>query len=120
MVVGLWLILCGVGALVVRLGAAIHQAGTVRSKNSAGMMLRSVADICVASLAFWAIGAAIMVPEVENHRFILNTSLLFGTPQPGESASIFFYLCVTLIGCSIVCGVASERSQLVADRESGV
>src|SRR5262245_57773884 len=110
---GLWLILCGVGALVVRIGAAIYQAGAVRSKNSAGMMLRSVADICVASLAFWAIGAAIMFPEAGGSRFILNRSLLFGTPHAGESAGIFFSLCITLIGCGITSGVASERSRLV-------
>jgi Amt family ammonium transporter len=112
MVAGLWLILCGVGALVARVGMAIHHAGSVRSKNSAGIMLRSAADLCVVSLAFWGVGAAILFPELDGTRSMLNTSLLFGTPPAFESGSIFFYLCITLMGCAVMCGVAAERSRL--------
>jgi len=53
-------LLCALGALLIRAGFAIHGAGMSRSKNSAGAVMRHLCDFCVAVLAFWAIGYAII------------------------------------------------------------
>ena len=94
-------ILSGIAALLLRLGMAIHAAGMVRSKNSSSILVRSIADICLTTLAFWALGGAILFSSGR----ILDPRLLFSL------SSAFFVICVTLIASGIVTGVASERSR---------
>jgi len=94
-------ILYGIGALLLRLGMAIHATGMVRSKNSSSILVRSIADICITTLAFWAVGGAILFSAGR----ILDPHLLFSLN------SAFFVICVTLIASGIVTGVASERSR---------
>ncbi|HEV8290335.1 MAG TPA: hypothetical protein VGP94_00360, partial [Tepidisphaeraceae bacterium] len=95
------LILYGIGALLLRLGMAIHAAGMVRSKNSSSTLIRSIADICLTTLAFWAVGGAILLSPPK----FFDWHLLF------SAGSAFFVICVTLIASGIVIGVASERSK---------
>jgi len=94
-------ILYGIGALLLRLGMAIHAAGMVRSKNSSSILVRSITDICFTTLAFWALGGAILfsAPRIFDPHFLFSTS------------SAFFVICVTLIASGIVTGIASERSK---------
>ncbi len=94
-------ILSGIGALLLRLGMAIHAAGMVRSKNSSSILIRSIADICLTTLAFWALGGAILFSLGR----ILDPHLLFSL------SSAFFVICVTLVASGVVTGVASERSK---------
>jgi Amt family ammonium transporter len=47
------------GALLVRVGFGWYAAGASRAKNAAGAVLRGVADLSIATLAFWAVGMAI-------------------------------------------------------------
>ncbi len=96
-------ILYGIGALLLRLGMAIHAAGMVRSKNSSSILIRSIADICLTTLAFWALGGAILFSIGR----ILDPHLLFSL------SSAFFVICVTLVASGIVTGVASERSRFL-------
>ncbi len=96
-------ILYGIGALLLRLGMAIHAAGMVRSKNSSSILIRSLADICLTTLAFWALGGAILFSSGK----ILDPHLLFSLN------SAFFLVCVTLVASGIVTGIASERSRFL-------
>jgi ammonium transporter, Amt family len=95
------LILYGIGALLLRLGMAVHAAGMARSKNACSSLIRSIADICLVTLAFWAVGNAI----AHSAPTILDWHLLFSI------RSAFFGICVALIASGIVSGVASERSK---------
>jgi len=99
----LWLVFCGIGALLLRVGMAIHGAAMVRSKNSSSALLRAIADICITILAFWAVGNAILSSDTR----ILDPKLLF------SARSAFFSICATLIASGIVTGVASERSKFL-------
>jgi Amt family ammonium transporter len=107
----LWVVICGMAALLMRLGFALHQAGMVRSKNSAGAILRGIADLCLAVLAFSALGAAILLPASSGAGRLLNAKLLLHMPPAGQADDVFRYLCATLIATGIVCGVAGERSR---------
>ncbi|HEV8377305.1 MAG TPA: hypothetical protein VGP99_00525 [Tepidisphaeraceae bacterium] len=97
----LWLVFCGIGALLLRLGMAVHAAGMVRSKNSSSTFIRTITDLCLTILAFWAVGNAILFSESK----ILDPHLIF------SARSAFFSICATLIASGIVTGVASERSR---------
>src|SRR5436190_7749814 len=94
-------ILYGIGALLLRLGMTVHATGMVRSKNSARTLIRAVTDICITTLAFWAVGGAILRSPPR----ILDPHLLFSL------SNTFFIVCVTLIASGIVTGISSERSK---------
>src|SRR4029453_2300349 len=113
LLVDLALALCAVGVLLMRVGFTLHETGMVRSKNSAGAVLRKVADLAVACLAFWVIGLAIVQPafgSAPSPRPLVGWSSLLGTP---DSMDAFYFLAVTLIATSLPGGVAGERSRFV-------
>src|SRR6185312_1904052 len=97
--------------LLIRLGLALYTTGLIRAKNSAGAVLRTLADLCVAVLAFWAIGAAIFV-QSHNAYFSIDPDVVgFHT---GGTAPLFFLMTVVLIGTGIVGGAVAERSRFFA------
>jgi Amt family ammonium transporter len=100
------LIIGALGALLIRVGFAIHGAGMARSKNSAGAVMRHLCDCCVAILAFWALGHAIASSEARF--FGLNWHGLLGSADAGN---IFFPTAAVLIAAGIVPGVLAERAR---------
>ena len=71
----LLVVLLACGTLLIRVGLDWYISGLVRSKNAAGAILRSVLDMAVAALAFWAIGAAIL--DGSGSVFGIRAGLLF-------------------------------------------
>jgi Amt family ammonium transporter len=102
---------CAVIALLVRVGLGLYLAGLSRSKNSAGAVLRSVCDLCVATLAFWAVGAAVLF---QTHNPFLGFELdlaLGGTGQGAIVWRVLFFATVALIATGPVVGAVGERSR---------
>ena len=98
------------GALLVRVGLGWHAAGSVRAKNAAGAAIRSVGDLAVAVLAFWAIGSAFY----NGHGTVLGLELgrLFdinGKAGLGQ----FIQVALILIGTAPVMGAVAERSRFL-------
>ena len=85
------LLLGSLGALLIRLGFAIHAAGMTRSKNSAATVIRHLADLCVATLAFWAVGYAVPYsggprqPLVEHWNGVTWSVVSVPSPAPSDS-----------------------------------
>ncbi|HWE02155.1 MAG TPA: hypothetical protein VG326_07055 [Tepidisphaeraceae bacterium] len=97
----------GVAALLARVGFALYVAGLVRAKNSAGTVLRILCDVCVATLAFWAVGIAILF-QPHNSFFWIERKLLVGiTDLPTDA--VFFHFAMILTASGIVCGAVAER-----------
>jgi Amt family ammonium transporter len=103
-------ILIGLGAacLLIRLGLAMYRCGLVRAKNAAGVALRVLSDVCIASLAFWAIGGAILVQQRSPFLFIDGKTIAFWS---GGTVELFFLMSVVLIGTGIVGGAVAERAR---------
>ncbi len=101
-----WLVICGVGALLMRLGVALRELGMVRSKNSAGSLLRQVADLCVVSLSFWLIGQRILAYPGESGWRMWEVTAF-------RPASLFFTLAILLVGSAIVSGIVAERARFM-------
>jgi ammonium transporter, Amt family len=102
---------CAVVALLVRVGLGLYLAGLSRSKNSAGAVLRSVCDLCVATLAFWAVGAAILF-QTRNPFLGLDLDLAFGGTGRGATVwRVLFFATVALIATGPVLGAVGERSR---------
>lgn len=54
-------LLLAIFTLFIRVGYSFYAMGMVRAKSSAGTVVRLLADLCVSVLAFWLIGAAILL-----------------------------------------------------------
>jgi Amt family ammonium transporter len=96
-------ILLAAVALLVRVGMAWYATGLSRSKNAAGAVLRNVLDFCVATLAFWLLGAAVFVGDAG----------LIADHQGRANATTFFNLVLVLFASAIPIGAAGERSKLL-------
>jgi Amt family ammonium transporter len=96
------------GALLVRVGFGWHAAGSVRAKNAAGVVLRSVADLAVAVLAFWAIGSAIL--NASGTVLGLELGRLFDINGKAGLAQ-FVQITLILIGTAPVIGAVAERGR---------
>jgi Amt family ammonium transporter len=100
----------GAALLLMRVGQVLYATGLCRSKNAAAAAARGVADLCVAALAFWAVGAAILLQQ-DNGVFSVNRPLLFG--WSGVTGQAFFFAAVTLIASGAVFGAVGERSRFL-------
>ncbi len=74
--------------------------------------MRGLSDLCVATLAFWAVGAAILF-HGGNRFFGVETSLLFGASvgTGGLAAAVLLGSIVASIATSAVVEAAGERSR---------
>lgn len=98
----------GAGCLIVRLGLALYGAGVIRSKNSAGAVMRGIGDVCVASLAFWLVGAAILTQEHNGFFWISRDAIAW---HRVDFSVLFFLLTVVLVGTGAVGGAVAERAR---------
>ena len=105
------LVLLGAAMLLVRVGQALYATGLCRSKNAAGTALRVVADLCVAALAFWALGAAVMLQR-SNGVFAIDWAILLGAN--GMTGETFFHAATVLVATGAVVGALAERSRFMA------
>jgi Amt family ammonium transporter len=103
------LVLLGVGALLVRLGQAVGAMGMSRAKNVASAGFRSLADLCIATLCFWAIGSAILFHGT-NPVFGITWSYI--GQWRGHSPQFFLYLVFILISTGMIAPAVAERSRL--------
>jgi len=97
----LMLIVFACGALLIRVGMGWYAAGQSRSKNAAGAALRNAADMAVAALCFWAVGAAIMNGDA---------GLIFDAKGRATSQQLA-QLVLALIASAPVVGAVAERSR---------
>jgi Amt family ammonium transporter len=108
------LILLAAAALLVRVGQTLYTCGISRSKNAASAMARCLFDICLTVLAFWAIGAAILLQPRSNW-FHIESSLLFGNDlSANRAAGIFSLATAVLIATGSLVGTLAERSRFFA------
>jgi len=110
----IWLLICTVLVLLMQAGFTCLETGLVRAKNSINVAVKNVADFCVASLAFWAIGFGIMFGATTGG--VLGTSFFFfdtgpfdGTGAAWLMAFFFFQLAFCGTATTIVSGAVAER-----------
>src|SRR3954451_13000508 len=111
-----WVVVLGSGGLLVRAGQMVGAIGLARAKNAASAGFRSLADLCVATLFFWAIGAAIHFQQA-NAIFGIHTPSLIG--WAGLSSNWFGMLILVLIATGVVAPALAERSRLAVPLAAG-
>jgi Amt family ammonium transporter len=110
------IVACAAGILLVRIGLALYTCGLVRAKNAGGALLRHVADVCLAALAFWLVGMAILnpVPRFDAQTPIIRWSYFMGMGAHEWrhlARVVFVMLTTTLLASGIVVGALSERTR---------
>lgn len=104
-----WVVVLAAGALLVRAGQMVGAMGLARAKNVASAGFRSLADLCVATLAFWALGSAILFQQ-KNGLIGLEPGYLIG--WNGLANTWYPALASVLIATGILGPAVSERSRL--------
>lgn len=113
----LWVLMAAVLVFFMQAGFGMVEAGLIRSKNAANVLMKNLMDFCFAALGFYIFGYAIMYG---------TTGLLVGTegwflygvesPVQGLPTEMFWLFQAMFAGtaATIVSGAMAERMRFVA------
>jgi Amt family ammonium transporter len=104
----IWVVTLAAGALLMRLGQALYQAGLVRSKNAASAVLRNIVDFAVVTIAFWLVGAAILQQTTSNVFAVRVASFAARSDMYGTG---FGLLALVLVVTGVENGAIAERAR---------
>jgi Amt family ammonium transporter len=103
------LIELALATLLVRVGHALFSTGLSRSKNSSSAIVRTLCDLCVVSMTYWAIGSALF-SQSGNAYFGVHWSFLLGGSS--DPAALFFQTTGILTATAVIAGALAERARL--------
>ncbi|HTL30729.1 MAG TPA: hypothetical protein VL282_15975 [Tepidisphaeraceae bacterium] len=104
----IWVVTLAAGALLMRLGQALYQAGLVRSKNASSAVMRNIVDFAVVTIAFWLVGAAILQQSANGFFGFEVSSIAARSDAYGVG---FGLLALVLAVTGVVNGAIAERSR---------
>lgn len=113
----LWVLLSAFLVFFMQAGFGMVEAGLVRAKNAANVLMKNVLDFCFAALAFYAFGYAIMWggdgPFIGTHGWFLVGA---ESHAPGVPLEAFWFFQAVFAGAAatIVAGAVAERMRFVA------
>ncbi len=118
----LWTVLTAVLVFFMQAGFAMVEGGLTRAKNASNIMMKNLMDFCMGSIAYWAVGFAIMFGAGNaffgSSGFFLHDSggtfaSLDWTKVPLE-CKYFFQLVFAATAATIVSGAMAERTKFSA------
>lgn len=105
----LWVIVASTLVMSMQTGFCMLEAGLVRSKNTINVAIKNLLDFCVAAIAFWAFGFALMFGASAGG-WVGTTDWLFGTWATDQPPAYFLFqvmFCAT--SATIISGAVAER-----------
>ncbi len=110
-----WVLVCGFLVMFMQAGFACVEAGFCRAKNATNLMMKNLLDFVMGTLAFWAIGYAILIGK--DWHGLIGTSGFFlaGDGYDVQNYLTFFWqlvFCAT--AATIVSGAVAERIKFSA------
>ena len=120
----IWVLVTAFLVFWMQAGFAMLESGFTRAKNAVNVLMKNVMDFCIASVAYWAVGFAIMFgngnPIFGFHGFFVGShsspnifSALAWTSVP-VLAAWFFQLVFAGTAATIVSGAMAERTRFPA------
>ncbi|WP_297123971.1 ammonium transporter [Thermococcus sp.] len=105
-----WVLICGFLVMFMQAGFALLEAGFTRAKNVANVMMKNLMDFAVGSLAFFAVGFALMMGN-DWHGLIGKSGwFLLGDAYDVSTIEIWFFMLVfCATAATIVSGAIAER-----------
>ena len=105
----IWLLVFGVATVLVRAGLTLVVGGAARPREAADALLRAGAETAAAVLAFWAIGAPLLLGR--HHPLLAFDPGLVLSQSPDSAATEFFHAVVATIGGAVVAGAVLGRAR---------
>jgi Amt family ammonium transporter len=105
----MWLLICAALVMLMQGGFCCLETGLVRSKNSINVAIKNLMDFCIAVLAFWAFGYALMFGA--SWCGVIGTSGFApdGAVTTTGMAKLLFQLVFCGTATTIVSGAVAER-----------
>ncbi len=110
-----WVLLCGFLVMFMQPGFACVEAGFCRAKNATNLMMKNLLDFVMGTMAFWAIGYAILMGK--DWHGLIGTSGFFlaGDGYDVQNyLSFFWQLVFCATAATIVSGAVAERIKFSA------
>ncbi|HFC98249.1 MAG TPA: ammonium transporter [Thermosulfurimonas dismutans] len=110
-----WVLVCGFLVMFMQAGFALVEAGFCRSKNATNLLTKNLMDFVVGSLAFWALGYALITGT--DWKGLLGTSGFFLAGEGydvGNYLSFFWQMVFAATAATIVSGAVAERIKFQA------
>lgn len=104
----MWILIAGIFVFFMQAGFTLVESGFTRSKNTINIIMKNLMDLCVGSLAFWAIGYTLMYGD-DIGSFIGTPSLFFN--DAGEMHNLFFQTVFCATAATIISGAVAERTK---------
>ncbi|OHD55854.1 MAG: hypothetical protein A2Y33_14030 [Spirochaetes bacterium GWF1_51_8] len=113
----IWVLIAGVLVFFMNAGFAFVESGFVRAKNTVVVLAKNFVVFGLATIAFWAIGYAIMFKvfgDFGSGVFFYSMGTAYPTgPTIPEMAFFFFQLVFAGTAATIVSGAIAERSKFL-------
>ena len=111
----LWLILCAALVFLMQAGFLCLESGLTRSKNSINVAIKNLADFCLTTIVFWAIGFSLMFGDTVSGWYGTGLVLTDFSVESADTA-VFFLFQVMFCGAAvtIISGVVAERLKFTA------
>lgn len=105
----LWVLVASTLVMSMQTGFCMLEAGLVRSKNTINVAIKNLLDFCVASIAFWAFGFALMFGASAGG-WVGTTDWFFASGAVDKPYAFFIFqmmFCAT--SATIISGAVAER-----------
>jgi Amt family ammonium transporter len=111
----LWIILCAALVFLMQAGFLCLESGLTRSKNSINVAIKNLADFCLTTIVFWAIGFSLMFGDTVSGWYGTGLVLTDFSVESADTA-VFFLFQVMFCGAAvtIISGVVAERLKFTA------
>ena len=114
-----WTLFAAVLVFLMQAGFAMLETGLTRAKNAANILMKNLMDFSIGSLAFWAIGYAIMFGASKAglfgfSDFFLANFAAAGTVHASDFAFWLFQAMFAATAATIVSGSMAERTRFPA------
>ncbi len=112
----LWVLLSGFLVFFMQAGFGMLEAGLIRAKNAANILMKNLLDFCIASLGFFIFGYAIMFGGTDALFGTTGWFLLGAESIPGIPLHAFWFFQAAFCGAAatIVAGGVAERMKFTA------
>ena len=113
----LWVLLAAILVFFMQAGFGMVEAGLIRAKNAANVLMKNLVDFCFATLGYYTFGFAIMYGS---SGLLVGTSgwFMFGAESPVETLPlpVFWLFQAVFAGtaATIVSGAVAERMRFVS------
>lgn len=94
-------------------GFALLECGSSRAKNAINVIMKNYTDICIGSIAFWAIGYGLMFGESQSGYYGFS-QFLPDKLSNRETIGLVFQLMFAATAATIVSGAVAERMRFTS------